>query len=72
MVIDDLFYDLVTQVESGFCLKSWDLGERVTKIQWNPNPSHQVIAAAAGKNVFVLATGTGKWLGYGITTLVIT
>lgn len=49
----------VYKVESGFCLKSWDLGGRVVKIQWNPNPNHQIIAAAAGNSVFLVATGTG-------------
>jgi hypothetical protein len=47
------------QVETGYCLRTWDVGAKVQKIQWNPNPNHQVLAVAAGHNVHIIATGTG-------------
>ena len=34
-------------------------GDAVTALQWNPNPSHQLVAAAVGNVVVLIATGTG-------------
>ena len=35
-------------------------GDAITSLQWNPNPSHQVVAAAVGNVVVLIATGTGE------------
>lgn len=48
------------QVGSGYCLQCWDVGAKVAKVEWNPNPSHHVVAVAAGSSVFLIATNTGQ------------
>ena len=35
-------------------------GDGVTAVQWNPNPAHQVVAAAVGNLIVLIATGTGE------------
>ena len=34
-------------------------GDAITALQWNPNPAHQLIAAAVGNVIVLIATGTG-------------
>ena len=35
-------------------------GDSVTAVQWNPNPAHQLVAAAVGNLIVLIATGTGE------------
>lgn len=37
-------------------------GDAITALQWNPNPAHQLIAAAVGNVIVLIATGTGQSL----------
>lgn len=50
------------EVDSGFCRHVWQLGNGpVTAVVWNPSPDshqHHLVAAAAGRAVFLIATGT--------------
>ena len=41
-------------------------GDAITSLQWNPNPSHQVVAAAVGNVVVLIATGTGERESVGV------
>lgn len=34
-------------------------GDAITALQWNPNPAHQLVAAAVGNVIVLIATGTG-------------
>lgn len=47
------------ELDSGLCRYVWDLGSPVLMVAWNPNPSHHLVAAAAGKDLVFIATGTG-------------
>jgi ribosome biogenesis protein ERB1 len=61
------------EVQTGRQLQSWDVSSVVTpdsensstilpvvRVEWNPNKSHHCVLAAAGKYVFIIATGTGN------------
>lgn len=48
------------EVETGRCLNKWTLEEAVHKVVWNPNKEHHVVAVASGKNIYLIATGTGS------------
>ena len=51
------------EVETTRCLKTWNnIGaedQPITCIEWNTNPSYQLVAIAAGKNVYIIPTHTG-------------
>ena len=48
------------EVETCYCRNVWDLkAGPVTKVMWNPDPGHRMIAAVVGKFVFFITTGTG-------------
>lgn len=34
------------EVQSGRCWKVWDMGGKVCKVQWNPNPTISILAVA--------------------------
>lgn len=34
----------IWEVETGRCLKLWEIGEAVTHVAWNPNPDYSVLA----------------------------
>lgn len=37
----------IWEVESGRCLKVWEIGEAVQSVVWNPSPELPVLAVAA-------------------------
>ncbi|CAA3028530.1 ribosome biogenesis BOP1 homolog isoform X2 [Olea europaea subsp. europaea] len=47
----------VWEVETGRCLRVWDIGEPVQQVVWNPLPELPLLAIAAGQDVFILKTG---------------
>ncbi|KAJ4717395.1 Ribosome biogenesis protein BOP1-like [Melia azedarach] len=50
----------IWEVESGRCLKVWEIGEAVQSVVWNPSPELPVLAVAAGLDVLILNTGFGS------------
>lgn len=50
----------IWEVETGRCLKMWDVGEAVHCVAWNPNPQLPILAISAGQDVLVLNTGLGN------------
>ncbi|CAA0841524.1 Transducin/WD40 repeat-like superfamily protein [Striga hermonthica] len=49
----------IWEVETGRCLQTWDLGENIEQVAWNPLPELPILAVAAGQDVFILNTGCG-------------
>ena len=45
------------EVRTGRCLRSWDLGAPVHSVAWCPNSALQLLAAAVGSSVVLLAPG---------------
>ncbi|KAI3995560.1 hypothetical protein MKX01_023305 [Papaver californicum] len=50
----------IWEVETGRCLKMWDVGEAVHCVAWNPDPQLPILAISAGQDVLVLNTGLGN------------
>jgi ribosome biogenesis protein ERB1 len=51
---------MMWEVDCCLCRRVWSFdGVPVTSVSWNPNPSHHVIAAAVGRKVVFISTGTG-------------
>ncbi|KAK1563198.1 hypothetical protein Q3G72_023934 [Acer saccharum] len=50
----------IWEVESGRCLRIWEIGEPVHCVAWNPSPELPVLAASAGQDVVLLNTGFGN------------
>lgn len=49
----------IWEVETGRCLRVWDLGEAVQYVAWNPSPQLPILAVSVAQDVFLLNTGTG-------------
>ncbi|CAM8971030.1 unnamed protein product [Rhodiola kirilowii] len=49
----------IWEVETGRCIKVWDLGSSVQYVAWNPLSDQPIIAAVVEYVVFVLNTGLG-------------
>ncbi|KAL9673832.1 hypothetical protein QQ045_030094 [Rhodiola kirilowii] len=49
----------IWEVETGRCIKVWDLGSSVQYVAWNPLSDQPIIAAVVEHVVFVLNTGLG-------------
>ncbi|KAG7032384.1 Ribosome biogenesis protein BOP1-like protein [Cucurbita argyrosperma subsp. argyrosperma] len=49
----------IWEVETGRCLKVWELEEAVKYVAWNPLPELPILAAAVGVDVLLLNTGFG-------------
>ncbi|XP_008809816.2 ribosome biogenesis protein BOP1 homolog [Phoenix dactylifera] len=49
----------IWEVETGRCLRVWDIGEAVQHIAWNPLPELPILAVSAGHEVHLLNTGLG-------------
>ncbi|XP_072962483.1 ribosome biogenesis protein BOP1 homolog [Typha angustifolia] len=49
----------VWEVETGRCLKVWDVGEAVQHIAWNPLPELPILAVCMGHDVLFLNMGLG-------------
>ncbi|XP_020690513.1 ribosome biogenesis protein BOP1 homolog [Dendrobium catenatum] len=47
------------EVETGRCLKVWEVGQPVNHVAWNPLPQLPILAASAGHDVLLLDTGLG-------------
>ncbi|PSC76374.1 ribosome biogenesis BOP1-like protein [Micractinium conductrix] len=47
------------EVRTGRCMRVWQLEEPVTCVAWSPSPQLSLVAATAGKRLFLLPTGTG-------------
>ncbi|TDH64827.1 uncharacterized protein CCR75_000594 [Bremia lactucae] len=56
----DDFTVRIWELETARCLHVYNVGAVVHKLSWNPNKDHQLLAVAAAKKVFVIATGTGS------------
>jgi ribosome biogenesis protein ERB1 len=56
----DDFTVRIWEVETGRCMQVYNVGAVVHKVVWNPNRDHQVLAVAAAKKLFLIATGTGS------------
>ncbi|XP_076926481.1 ribosome biogenesis protein BOP1 homolog [Bidens hawaiensis] len=50
----------IWEVETGRCIKIWELGEPVQHVAWNPLPELPILAVSMGQDVFVLNTGLKK------------
>ncbi|CAI9103784.1 OLC1v1002335C1 [Oldenlandia corymbosa var. corymbosa] len=49
----------IWEVDTGRCLRVWELGEAVQHVAWNPSPELSILAATVGQDVFLLKTGFG-------------
>ncbi|RLN68086.1 hypothetical protein BBJ29_002612 [Phytophthora kernoviae] len=56
----DDFTVRIWELETARCLQVYNVGAVVHKLDWNPNKDHQLLAVAAAKKVFLIATGTGS------------
>ncbi|KAE8689235.1 Transducin/WD40 repeat-like superfamily protein isoform 2 [Hibiscus syriacus] len=50
----------IWEVETGRCLRVWEIGEVVQHVAWNPLPAHPILAVSAGADVLILNTGFGN------------
>ncbi|XP_043695545.1 ribosome biogenesis protein BOP1 homolog [Telopea speciosissima] len=50
----------VWEIETGRCLKVWDIGEAVQCVDWNPLPELPILAVSVGQDVLILDTGLGN------------
>lgn len=50
----------IWEVETGRCIKIWELGEPVHHVAWNPLPELPILAVSMGQDVFILNTGIEK------------
>ncbi|KAK9942190.1 hypothetical protein M0R45_007869 [Rubus argutus] len=50
----------IWEVETGRCLKLWEVGEAVKYVAWNPNPEYSILAVSAGHDVLLFNTGFGN------------
>ncbi|KAD3067389.1 hypothetical protein E3N88_35269 [Mikania micrantha] len=50
----------IWEVETGRCIKIWELGESVQHVSWNPLPELPILAVSMGQDVLVLNTGLEK------------
>ncbi|XP_045817552.1 ribosome biogenesis protein BOP1 homolog [Trifolium pratense] len=49
----------VWEVETGRCLRRWEIGEAVNCVTWNPLPDIHILAVSVGQDVLLLNTGLG-------------
>ncbi|KZV48667.1 hypothetical protein F511_10353 [Dorcoceras hygrometricum] len=50
----------IWEVETGRCLRIWDLGDAIDEVAWNPLPALSILAVAVGQDVFLLNTRLGN------------
>ncbi|XP_057757716.1 ribosome biogenesis protein BOP1 homolog [Arachis stenosperma] len=49
----------IWEVETGRCLRRWDVGEAVNCVAWNPLPDVHILAVSLGQDVLILNTRLG-------------
>ncbi|KAF7842780.1 ribosome biogenesis protein BOP1-like protein [Senna tora] len=49
----------IWEVETGRCLRRWEVGEAVNCVAWNPLPDVHILAVSVGQDVLLLNTGLG-------------
>ncbi|MED6143148.1 Ribosome biogenesis protein 1 [Stylosanthes scabra] len=49
----------IWEVETGRCLRRWDVGEAVNCVAWNPLPDLHILAVSLGQDVLILNTHLG-------------
>ncbi|XP_075476402.1 ribosome biogenesis protein BOP1 homolog isoform X2 [Primulina tabacum] len=50
----------IWEVETGRCLRIWDLGDAIEEVALNPLPALSILAVAVGHDVFLLDTRVGN------------
>ncbi|KAK7256792.1 hypothetical protein RIF29_30281 [Crotalaria pallida] len=50
----------IWEVETGRCLRKWEVGEAVSSVAWNPLPDLHILAASVGQDVLLLNTCLGE------------
>jgi len=50
----------IWEISTGRCLNTFKLGAAVAKVVWNPNSSHDVVAALSENKVLLIVTGTAN------------
>lgn len=50
----------IWEVETGRCIRIWELGESVRHVSWNPMPECPILAVCMGDDVYLLNTGLGN------------
>ncbi|OMO61079.1 hypothetical protein COLO4_33567 [Corchorus olitorius] len=50
----------IWEVETGRCLKVWEIGEAVQHVAWNPLQELPILAVSAGPDVLILNAGFGN------------
>ncbi|KAK6805293.1 hypothetical protein RDI58_003078 [Solanum bulbocastanum] len=50
----------IWEVETGRCIRIWELGESVSHVSWNPLPERPILAVCMGEDVYLLNTGLGN------------
>ncbi|KAJ8529773.1 hypothetical protein K7X08_036608 [Anisodus acutangulus] len=50
----------IWEVETGRCIRIWELGESVRHVSWNPMPERPILAVCVGEDVYLLNTGLGN------------
>ncbi|KAJ7954287.1 Ribosome biogenesis protein BOP1-like [Quillaja saponaria] len=49
----------IWEVETGRCIRNWEVGEAVQRVAWNPSPELPILAVSLGHDVLLLNTGLG-------------
>uniref|UniRef100_A0A0V0ITY1 Ribosome biogenesis protein BOP1 homolog n=1 Tax=Solanum chacoense TaxID=4108 RepID=A0A0V0ITY1_SOLCH len=50
----------IWEVETGRCIRIWELGDSVSHVSWNPLPERPILAVCMGEDVYLLNTGLGN------------
>ncbi|KAJ7946583.1 Ribosome biogenesis protein BOP1-like [Quillaja saponaria] len=50
----------IWEIETGRCLRNWEVGEAVHSVAWNPSSEHPILAVSLGPDVLLLNTGLGN------------
>lgn len=50
----------IWEVETGRCLRVWEVGEAVQHVAWNPLPELPIVAVSRGQDVLILNSGLGN------------
>ncbi|KAK1273013.1 hypothetical protein QJS04_geneDACA021898 [Acorus gramineus] len=50
----------IWEVETGRCLRVWEVDEAVKHVSWNPEPDLPILAVCVGQDLLLLKMGIGK------------